>query len=159
LIFWVATVFLLPVSSIWPPRRPFLPYGRPNLALAGILVLYLSSLFIVPAFDMPNYFVDSVKNNVRRCAYLYFIDILEHGYLTSIFMLLSKTLLCYVAYMLYVMMHHISCVKRKEKKEMSDTQKYILQKNIKRAYYVSEKIAFCLQNACPNKIVVFLVFN
>jgi len=38
LIFWVAAVFLLPVSPIWPPRRPFLPYGRPNLALAGILV-------------------------------------------------------------------------------------------------------------------------
>ena len=39
LIFWVATVFLLPVSPIWPPRRPFLPYGRPNLALAGPLVI------------------------------------------------------------------------------------------------------------------------
>jgi len=39
LIFWVAAVFLLPVSPIWPPRRPFLPYGRPNLALAGLLVL------------------------------------------------------------------------------------------------------------------------
>ena len=38
MIFWVAAVFLLPVSPIWPPRRPFLPYGRPNLALAGILV-------------------------------------------------------------------------------------------------------------------------
>ena len=25
-------------SPIWPPRRLFLPYGRPNLALAGILV-------------------------------------------------------------------------------------------------------------------------
>jgi len=37
-IFWVAAVFLLPVSPIWPPRRPFLPYGRPNLALAGLLV-------------------------------------------------------------------------------------------------------------------------
>ena len=39
MIFWVAAVFLLPVSPIWPPRRPFLPYGRPNLALAGILVV------------------------------------------------------------------------------------------------------------------------
>ena len=39
MIFWVAAVFLLPVSPIWPPRRPFLPYGRPNLALAGLLVL------------------------------------------------------------------------------------------------------------------------
>jgi len=39
LIFWVAAIFLLPVSPIWPPRRPFLPYGRPNLALAGLLVL------------------------------------------------------------------------------------------------------------------------
>ena len=38
MIFWVAAVFLLPVSPIWPPRRPFLPYGRPNLALAGLLV-------------------------------------------------------------------------------------------------------------------------
>ena len=38
MIFWVATVFLLPISPIWPPRRPFLPYGRPNLALAGLLV-------------------------------------------------------------------------------------------------------------------------
>ena len=38
LIFWVAAVFLLPVSPIWPPKRPFLPYGRPNLALAGLLV-------------------------------------------------------------------------------------------------------------------------
>jgi len=38
LIFWVAAVFLLPVSPIWPPRRPFLPYGRTNLALAGLLV-------------------------------------------------------------------------------------------------------------------------
>ena len=40
MIFWVAAVFLLPVSPIWPPRRPFLPYGRPNLALAGILVYF-----------------------------------------------------------------------------------------------------------------------
>jgi len=46
LIFWVAAVFLLPVSPIWPPRRPFLPYGRPNLALAGILVLYVLSLSV-----------------------------------------------------------------------------------------------------------------
>ena len=38
MIFWVAAIFLLPVSPIWPPRRPFLPYGRTNLALAGILV-------------------------------------------------------------------------------------------------------------------------
>jgi len=38
LIFWVAAIFLLPVSPIYPPRRPFLPYGRPNLALAGLLV-------------------------------------------------------------------------------------------------------------------------
>jgi len=38
LIFWVAAIFLLPVSPIWPLRRPFLPYGRPNLALAGLLV-------------------------------------------------------------------------------------------------------------------------
>ena len=38
MIFLVAAVFLLPVSPIWPPRRPFLPYGRPNLALAGLLV-------------------------------------------------------------------------------------------------------------------------
>jgi len=37
LIFWVAAIFLLPVSPIWPLRRPFLPYGRPNLALAGLL--------------------------------------------------------------------------------------------------------------------------
>jgi len=45
LIFWVAAVFLLPVSPIWPPRRPFLPYGRPNLALAGILVtIFTTSL-------------------------------------------------------------------------------------------------------------------
>ena len=44
LIFWVAAVFLLPVSPIWPPRRPFLPYGRPNLALAGILVTIFSLL-------------------------------------------------------------------------------------------------------------------
>ena len=41
MIFWVAAVFLLPVSPIWPPRRPFLPYGRPNLALAGLLVCYI----------------------------------------------------------------------------------------------------------------------
>ena len=41
MIFWVAVVFLLPVSFIWPPRRPFLPYGRPDLALAGLLVLHL----------------------------------------------------------------------------------------------------------------------
>jgi len=40
LIFWVAAVFLLPVSPIWPPRQPFLPYGRPNLALAGLLVIF-----------------------------------------------------------------------------------------------------------------------
>ena len=39
MIFWVAAVFLLPVSPIWPPRRPFLPYGRPNLALLGFLFL------------------------------------------------------------------------------------------------------------------------
>jgi len=39
LIVWVAAVFLLPVLPIWPPRRPFLPYGRPNLALAGLLVV------------------------------------------------------------------------------------------------------------------------
>ena len=26
MIFWVAAVFLLPVSPIWPPRQPFLPY-------------------------------------------------------------------------------------------------------------------------------------
>jgi len=38
LIFWVAAIFLLPVSPIYPPIRPFLPYGRPNLALAGLLV-------------------------------------------------------------------------------------------------------------------------
>jgi len=38
LIFWVAAVFLLLVLPIWPPRRPFLPYGRPNVALAGLLV-------------------------------------------------------------------------------------------------------------------------
>jgi len=44
LIFWVATVFLLPVSPIWPPRRPFLPYGRPNLALAGPLVMHYNIL-------------------------------------------------------------------------------------------------------------------
>jgi len=46
LIFWVAAVFLLPVSPIWPPRRPFLPYGRPNLALAGILVQFTTALTI-----------------------------------------------------------------------------------------------------------------
>ena len=40
MIFWIAAVFLLPVSPIWPPRRPFLPYGRPNLALAGLLVKF-----------------------------------------------------------------------------------------------------------------------
>jgi len=45
LIFWVAAVFLLPVSPIWPPRRPFLPYGRPNLALAGILVFVTDDAF------------------------------------------------------------------------------------------------------------------
>ena len=39
LIFWVAAVFLLPVSPIRSPRRPSLPYGQPNLALAGLLVL------------------------------------------------------------------------------------------------------------------------
>ena len=38
MIFWVAAIFLLPVSPIWPPRRPFLPYGRPNLALLGFLL-------------------------------------------------------------------------------------------------------------------------
>ena len=42
LFFWVADVFLLPVLPIWPPTRPFLPYGRPNLALAGILVKCIS---------------------------------------------------------------------------------------------------------------------
>jgi len=43
LIFWVAAIFLLPVSPIWPPRRPFLPYGRPNLALLGFLYWYMFS--------------------------------------------------------------------------------------------------------------------
>ena len=37
MIFWVTAVFLLPVSPIWPLRRPFLPYGRTNLALLGFL--------------------------------------------------------------------------------------------------------------------------
>ena len=40
MIFWVAAVFLLPVLPIWPLRRPFLPYSRPNLALAGLLVRF-----------------------------------------------------------------------------------------------------------------------
>jgi len=48
LIFWVAAVFLLPVSPIWPPRRPFLPYGRPNLALAGLLV----NAFIMTIYNL-----------------------------------------------------------------------------------------------------------
>ena len=47
MIFWVAAVFLLPVSPIWPPRRPFLPYGRPNLALAGLLVKNVVSVCVV----------------------------------------------------------------------------------------------------------------
>ena len=55
MIFWVAAVFLLPVSSIWPPRRPFSPYGRPNLALAGILVGYAQRTVGYRPTDRPTY--------------------------------------------------------------------------------------------------------
>jgi len=46
LIFWVAAVFLLLVSPIWPQRQPFLPYGRTNLALAGLLVKIVIIIYL-----------------------------------------------------------------------------------------------------------------
>jgi len=33
--FWVATIFLLPVSPLRPPRRPFLPYFCPYSPAIG----------------------------------------------------------------------------------------------------------------------------
>jgi len=34
-IFWVAAIFLLPVSPLRPPRRPFLPYFCPYRPAIG----------------------------------------------------------------------------------------------------------------------------
>jgi len=41
-IFWVAAIFLLPVSPLRPPRRPFLPYFcpySPAIATNGIVCM------------------------------------------------------------------------------------------------------------------------
>ena len=37
-IFWVAAIFLLPVSPLRPPRRPFLPYFCPYSPAIGTMV-------------------------------------------------------------------------------------------------------------------------
>ena len=65
MIFWVAAIFLLPVSPIWPPRRTFLPYGRPNLALLGFLSFFAASIL-----DIKNSHIllaDHVRRTERHC--------------------------------------------------------------------------------------------